>query len=51
MNRQHEDKDYRDTSHLSRSTRLLFGIMREQPLPDKKTMRRVFHEKSLQQSR
>ena len=40
-------KNPKETDKLSSTTNDLYGILEENPLPDKKIMRREFHEKSI----
>ncbi len=40
-------KEKKNINNLSRSTNELYGILSDTPLPDKKTMRKEFHEKSI----
>ncbi len=40
-------KEKKRINNLSQSTNELYGILSNTPLPDKKTMRRDFHEKNI----
>ena len=40
-------KEKKDKNNLSQTANELYGIFAEKPLPDKKTIRAEFHEKSI----
>ena len=40
-------KEDKETNNLSQLTNDLYGILSDNPLPDKKTMRKDFYEKSI----
>ncbi len=40
-------KEKKSINNLSQSTNELYGILSDAPLPDKKTMRKEFHEKNI----
>ena len=40
-------KEKKQVDKLSKSTKELYGILSDKPLPDKKVMRKEFHEKNI----
>lgn len=40
-------KEKKETNNLSQTTNDLYGILENNPLPDKKTMRKEFYEKNI----